>query len=76
MQGYFLPTGLTILIGHGLAGLWTPTVLRLYGYALPVIVAAVIAGGWVNKRIAAHRFHRVVYGFLVVVGFILIVRAF
>lgn len=76
MQGYFLPTGLTILISHGLAGLWTPTVLRLYGYALPVIVAAVIVGGWVNKKIAAGRFHQVVYGFLVLIGVILIVRAF
>jgi uncharacterized membrane protein YfcA len=76
MQGYFLPTGLTILIGHGLAGLWTPTVLRLYVYALPAIVMAVIAGGWVNGRIAADRFARVIYGFLIVVGVILIVRAF
>ncbi len=76
MQGYFLPTGLTILIGHGLAGLWTPMVLRLYIYALPVIVTAVIVGGWANKRIAAGRFHRAVYGFLVLMGIILIVRVF
>ena len=76
MQGYFLPTGLTILISHGLAGLWTSTVLRLYAYALPVIVTAVVVGGWVNKRIAADRFHRVIYGFLVVMGIILIVRVF
>jgi uncharacterized membrane protein YfcA len=76
MQGYFLPTGLTILIGHGLAGLWTSTVLRLYVYALPVIVTAVIVGGWANKRIAAGRFHRAIYGFLVLMGIILILRVF
>jgi uncharacterized membrane protein YfcA len=76
MQGYFLPTGLTILVSHGLAGLWTPTVLRLYVYALPVIVTAVIVGGWVNKRIAAGRFHRAIYGFLVLMGIILILRVF
>ena len=76
LQGYFLPTGLTILISHGLAGLWTPTVLRLYAYALPVIVAAVVVGGRVNRRIAGNRFHRVIYGFLVLVGIILIARAY
>jgi uncharacterized membrane protein YfcA len=76
MQGYFLPTGLTILVGHGLAGLWTPTVLRLYAYALPVIVVAVIAGGWANERITADRFHRAIHGFLVLMGIILIARAF
>jgi uncharacterized membrane protein YfcA len=76
MQGYFLPTGMTILISHGLAGLWTPMVLKLYGYALPVIVIAVIVGGWVNKKIAGNRFHQVVYGFLVLMGVILIARAF
>ena len=73
LQGYFLPTGGTILISHGLAGLWTPTVLRLYLYALPVIVSAVLVGGVVNKRVSEERFKGVVYGFLVLMGVLLIV---
>ncbi len=72
LQGYFLFTGGTILISHGLAGLWTPRVLRLYAYALPVIIAAVLLGGWVNKRIAGERFKQVVYVFLIIVGLLLL----
>jgi hypothetical protein len=72
LQGYFLITGGTILVSHGLAGLWTPPVLRLYLYALPVILTAVALGGWVNKRIAEEQFKRVVYGFLIVMGLLLL----
>lgn len=73
LQGYFFPTGLGILVGHGLAGLWTPEVLRLYLYALPVIVAAVAAGGWVNRRVTAGQFDRFVYIGLLVMGILLFV---
>ncbi len=73
LQGYFLPTGMTILISHGLAGLWTPNVLRLYIYALPVIITAVLVGGRVNKKVPAGRFSNIVYACLVIMGFLLIV---
>ncbi len=53
LQAYFLPTGGTILISHGLAGLWTPDVLRLYVYALPFIMLAIYLGGRVNKVISS-----------------------
>ncbi len=49
LQSYFLPTGLMIIIGHGIAGLWTPMVLRLYVYALPVIMAGIFLGGKAPK---------------------------
>ena len=73
LQCYFLPTGLMILIGQGLAGLWTPTVLRLYAYALPVILLAIFVGGKVNRRVSGGQFHRIVYGFLVLIGALLFV---
>lgn len=73
LQGYFLPTGGLILVSHGLAGWWTGEVLRLYLYCLPVIVAAVLLGGWVNRRIAGERFHQIIYGLLIVVGALLFV---
>jgi uncharacterized membrane protein YfcA len=73
LQGYFFPTGLVILMSHGLAGLWTPRVLRLYIYALPVIVIAVLLGGRVNRMISSGQFNRIVYGFLILVGALLFV---
>ncbi len=68
LQAYFFPTGLMILIGHGLAGLWTPTVLRLYAWALPAILLAVLLGGRLNRVVSQGQFNRVVYVFLVVIG--------
>ncbi len=74
LQGYFLPTGLAILISHGLAGMWTQQVVNLYLYSIPVIITAVLVGGKVNKFIPQGKFDKIIYGFLVVVGVLLIIR--
>jgi uncharacterized membrane protein YfcA len=73
LQGYFLPTGLTVAISHGLAGFWTRPVLQLYLYALPVILLAVFIGGHVNRRVSGGQFHRLVYAALVAIGLLLLV---
>jgi uncharacterized membrane protein YfcA len=68
LQGYFLFTGGSILVAHGLAGLWTRPVLRYYLSALPVIVVAILVGNWANARISGETFNRLVYAFLIVMG--------
>jgi len=68
LQCYFLFTGVSILIGHGLAGLWTPFVLRLYLYSIPIIMVAIFAGGKINNHISKEFFSRIVYGLLIVIG--------
>lgn len=73
LQGYFLPTGLTILISHGLAGLWTPTVLRLYVSVLAIIVVGVLIGERVNRLVSTRQFYNIVYLFLIVMGVLLFV---
>ncbi len=73
LQGYFLPTGLTILVSHGLAGLWTATVWRLYLSALPAVLLGVLLGGWVHKSLPAGHFQKLVYASLVVMGVLLLV---
>ena len=74
LQGYFLPTGLAILITHGLAGMWTPQVVNYYLYSIPVILTAVVIGGIVNKLIPQGKFDKIIYGFLVLIGILLIIR--
>ncbi len=74
LQGYFFPTGLLILISHGLAGSLTGTVLRFYGYSLPFILLAVFAGGWLSHRIPRESFTRLVYGFLILIGAYLVIH--
>ena len=73
MQGYFLPTAIAILIGHAAAGLWTPDVLRLFAYSLPVILLTAYLGGKANRMLSAGRFNRVIYGALVLMGVQLLV---
>jgi len=75
LQGYFLPTGLAILAGHGLAGMWTGEVLRSYLYSLPAIVLGVVLGGLLNRKLTHALFAKLVYGSLAVMGLILIIRA-
>lgn len=74
LQGYFLPTGLMILAGHGLAGMWTDEVLKLILYSLPAIVLGVVLGGLVNRKLTQSVFSKLVYGFLVAMGAALLLR--
>lgn len=74
LQGYFLPTGLAIAAGHGLAGLWTGTVLKIYALALPAIVLGVVLGGLLNKKIGRALFGKLVYAALAVMGVIMLIR--
>lgn len=73
LQGYFLPTGALILVGHGLGGLWTSQVVQLSGLALPLILLAIFGGGKLNRRISPGRFDRFIYMALVILGGMLLV---
>jgi uncharacterized membrane protein YfcA len=76
LQGYFLPTGLAILAGHGLAGLWTVTVLKSYIYCLPAILLGVFLGGLLNKKLTHEIFAKLVYASLTAMGAFLLLREF
>jgi uncharacterized membrane protein YfcA len=73
LQGYFVPTGLLILLGHGAAGLWTPQVFWLFGCSFPLIMLGVFLGGRLNQAIPKARFERVLYFFLIGIGILLMV---
>lgn len=74
LQGYFLPASLLGLGGYAWAGLWTAPVTRLFAWSLPAIVAGIIAGRLLNRRIDAERFRRLVHAGLIVVGVVLLVQ--
>lgn len=75
LQGYFLPTGLLILAGHGMAGLWTPVVLDRYVAAVPILLVSLPLGRWLNRRFEAERFTRLVHGLLIIIAILLLVTA-
>jgi uncharacterized protein len=71
LQGYFLPTGLAILIGQGAAGLWTAAVLKIFLWSIPVLAGAVLIGRSLARRIPAGKFNRWVYALLLLSGAVL-----
>ena len=74
LQGYFLPTGLAILIGQGAAGLWTVEVLKIFLWSIPVLAASAAIGRFFSRRIPPGKFNRWVYGLLLVSGAVLAVK--
>jgi uncharacterized membrane protein YfcA len=75
LQGYFFPTGGAILIGHGLAGLWTRQVAVLYLCSLPAIAAAVFLGTRIHRAIPMERFQRYVNIALLILGCTLLIKS-
>ena len=73
LQLYFLTTGMMVAAGHGLAGLWTREVWRLFAIALPAVALGLFLGGRVSGRIPAELFNKLVYAFLIVAGLLLVV---
>lgn len=74
LQGYFLPTGGAIMIGQGLAGLWTKTVITTYLYSLPLVFVAIFLGLKVSRKIPAQKFNQYVYVMLLGLGIILLIK--
>jgi uncharacterized membrane protein YfcA len=68
LQGYFLSTGLFILAGHAMAGLWTREVVTGYLYCLPVILLAFLTGLVIRSKISTDRFYTWVYILLIALG--------
>jgi len=72
LQGFFLPSTLAISGGHALSGLWNQDVFVLFGASLPVMLAAIWVGGWVNHRIEPERFLRLLYVIVIGLGVLLL----
>jgi uncharacterized membrane protein YfcA len=68
MQCYFLFSGITTIIAHSLAGLWTPLVWHLSLAALPGVGLGIYLGGKVNRLIPQPMFSQIIFGLLVLVG--------
>ena len=71
LQSYFVFTGLLILASHGLGGLWTPDVLRIYGTSLPLVLVAIFLGGKLHRFIPHGQFDGYVNVGLLIMGLLL-----
>ncbi len=75
LQGFFLPAGLAILVGHASVGLWTPAVFRLLLCSLPSVAAGIILGSLLAKRIPHQHFRVLVHAVLIVSALTLLAKA-
>lgn len=74
LQAHFLISGIFIVAGQGLGGLWTKEVFILYAYSLPVLMIATLLGVFIQRRIPNEKFQRYVFLLLVLLGTILLMN--
>jgi uncharacterized membrane protein YfcA len=75
LQGYFLPASLVGMAGYWLAGLWVPSVTGYYIISLPVVVAAIVLGRAVNRRMKDRSFLHYVHVGLIAIGVVLLIQS-
>lgn len=75
MQGYFVPMGLTIVVGHWLTGLWTPVVFRYYLLGLPILLMTNFLGTVIHQRVSVVQFTFYIYVILLLLGINLLIQA-
>jgi hypothetical protein len=74
LQGYFFPSSVIIIAGHGLGGLWTPAVGWYFLISLPLLPLTMWLGNRINRAIPQGRFDRFVHFLLIGIGVLLFVR--
>jgi len=73
LQAHFLISGVLIVTGHALGGLWTIDSLILYSYSIPAILLATVLGIFFNKRIPAKKFESYLFLIIIVLGVLLLI---
>ncbi|WEG12366.1 sulfite exporter TauE/SafE family protein [Pullulanibacillus sp. KACC 23026] len=74
LQAHFLISGVLVVVGQAIGGLWTKDVFILFGLSLPLIVIATILGTFLHKRIPPHKFERYVFVLIVLLGILLLIK--
>lgn len=73
LQGYFLISSALVVVGHGISGLWTRSVLIYFLASIPVVVLADLLGNLIVRKIHGEKFNKAVNLFLVVVGVLMFI---
>jgi len=71
LQGFFFISGLMIVAGHGLKGLWSRQILNAFLISLPGVILAIFMGERISKKITQDNFNRVINIFSVLMGVVL-----
>ncbi len=74
LQAFFLVSGVLVVTGQAIGGLWSEDLFVLLAASLPAIVAAILIGRVLHTRMPAHRFQRYVHLLVVVLGLVLVAK--
>lgn len=74
LQGYFLLSNCLIVASHGLAGLWTHTVLQLYVMSLPLLALGIFLGSLISQHISKSLFTKLIDSLLLIIGIIFLLE--
>lgn len=74
LQAHFLISGVFIVIGQALGGLWTEDLFVLFGFSLPLIIIATLLGTFLHRRIPNEKFERYVFLLILILGVLLLVN--
>jgi len=75
LQAHFLISGVLIVIGQMLGGLWTTNLFMLYGLSLPAMATATAIGTILHRKIPTAKFQRYVFLLIVALGTLLLIRS-
>jgi len=76
LLSFFLPNSMIVVTSHWAGGLWTPSVLVLYGLSLPAMLVGIFIGNYLNRIIPKKKFSKAVYYLLFLCGLILFVQEY
>lgn len=75
LQGFFLLSGIMILSGHAITGLWTAEVFRYLAWSAPAIALALWLSHRYGRCIPAGKFDKLVYVVLLIIAGMLGIKA-
>ncbi|KSU81091.1 MULTISPECIES: sulfite exporter TauE/SafE family protein [Fictibacillus] len=75
LQAHFLISGVLVVFGQAIGGLWTKDLFFLFMPSLPIIVIATLLGTFLHRRIPPHKFERYVFTLIVLLGILLLIKS-
>jgi uncharacterized protein len=75
MQAYFFISGALIVAGQEMSGMWNVNMFTLYLFSLPAIVAAIVVGTILHRKIPTAKFQRYVFLLIATLGVVLFVKS-
>ncbi len=74
LQGYFLPSSVIIVAGHGMGGLWSADVGKYFLLSLPVTLFTIWFGNRMQRLIPPGHFDKWIHATLILVGILLLIK--